>query len=130
MSHVRGAAVLAAAAALVAAGCVSNKASAEAKAVREDGFTVGESQFMRTGPMDDSAACNLESPSRSAQPAHVLTPDAPWIGTVGVTTSLSDSMRLGLGIEVPNPNDRRAATIPIQDRLRETGVGAWVSWDF
>jgi hypothetical protein len=131
MARLGAAHSLAVLATLIAAGCASRSPSPEVKAAKEGGgVVVGESVFMRTGPMEGSDATPCEAPSRSAQPPEVLTPDSHWIGTVGLTTSLSDSLRCGLGIEVPNPSDRRAATIPIFDRLRETGVGAWVSWDF
>jgi hypothetical protein len=130
MARLRAAHSLAVLAALIAAGCASRSPSPEVKAAKEGCVVVGESVFMRTGPMEGSDGKPCETPSRSAQPPEVLTPDSHWIGTVGLTTSLSDSMRCGLGIEVPNPSDRRAATIPILDRLRETGVGAWVSFDF
>jgi hypothetical protein len=117
------------AAALLAAGCASAKPS-DARTACKDGLSVGDSQFMRTGPMDESKSRCVEAPSRSAEPPEVLRPDRPWIGTVGLTTSLSDSMRFGLGIEVPNPMDQRLATVPLTDRLQDTGVGAWVSIDF
>jgi hypothetical protein len=129
MARPRAAHSLAVLAALIAAGCASRSPSPAVKAAKE-GFVVGETQFMRTGPMDGSDATRCEAPSRSAQPPRVLTPDNPWIGTVGLATSLSDSMRCGLGIEVPNPSDRRYDTVPLTDRLRGTGVGAWVSFDF
>jgi hypothetical protein len=120
---------LAAAAALLAAGCVSASPSPEVKAAR-DGLTVCDSRFMRTGPMDDSTRADCAAPSRSAEPPEVLRPDRPWIGTVGLTTALSDSMHFGLGIEVPNPVDSRTQTIALADRLQDTGVGAWISIDF
>ena len=120
---------LAVLAALLAAGCVSAKAS-DARTASKDGLSVSDSQFMRTGPIDESEKCTTQTPSRSAEPPEVLRPDRPWIGTVGLTTSLSNSMRFGLGIEVPNPMDQRFAEVPMVDRLQDTGVGAWVSIDF
>ena len=121
---------LVALAALAAAGCASKTPSPEVKEARSGGLVVGETQFMRTGPLEGADATCRVAPSRSSQPSEVLVPDNPWIGTVGIATSLSDSMRCGLGIEIPNPSDRRLATIPYMDRLGETGVGAWVSFDF
>lgn len=127
---IAGRALLLGAAALLAAACSSTSSAAAVKAAKSgDGLTVGESQFMRTGPIDDSAKV-CDTPSRSAEAPQVLRPESPWIGTVGLTTSLSNSMRFGLGIEVPNPVDRRMPTAPLTDRLQDTGVGAWLSIDF
>lgn len=122
--------LLAAAAILIAAGCRSTTTTPAERQAAKDGFTVGESQFMRAGPMLGAPMCYTEAASRSSQPPKVLCPESPWIGTLGVTTSLSESMKFGLGIEVPNPVDERQLGAPLTDRLRDTGVGAWVSFDF
>lgn len=129
MARISAIQLSAAAAALLLAGCASPGPSPAVKAARS-GFTVGETEFMRTGAMEGGDAnCDTHS-SRSAQPPEILTPDNPWIGTVGLATSLSDSMRCGLGLEVPNPGDRRYESVPYLDRVLNLGVGAWVSWDF
>lgn len=135
MLATRRAVLLALVVALSAAGCRSTSPTAAQKAAAQkaaasDGFTVGESQFMNTGPWGDCPPGSREAPSRSAEPAQVLRPENPWIGTVGLSTSITDSMKFGFGIEVPNPVDERQPTAALTDRLRDTGVGAWVSFDF
>ena len=130
MLSARDVPLLAVAAILVAAGCRSTTTTPAERQAAKDGLTVGESQFMRAGPMYGTPMRYSEAASRSALPPKVLSPESPWIGTLGVTTSLSESMRFGIGIEVPNPVDERQVGAPLTDRLRDTGVGAWVSFDF
>ena len=65
-------------------------------------------------------------PVANAHPARPLSPNDPWVGTVGVRSGIDHAYEYGVGLCVPDPTSRNNAA-PVG---RSVGLGCWLTFDF
>jgi len=65
-----------------------------------------------------------------ARPSAGMTPDGPWIGTIGLRSQLRGAYEYGFGVCLPNPYGSPVGQATGADPLRSAAVGVWLKFDF